>query len=135
MKPLISVIIPRYSENAKEIKLAIRRTTQFFQNRQIPIEILISHNGSRLHPHNFPNARSIVSQDVGLGEALKQGISSATGKYIYLISSDIPFNFSDAKNFLPILNKHDIIFLPNSTRCQYMALLGNVKFLPMDNTF
>lgn len=109
-KPLISVIIPRYRESVDEVETAILSLKSFFKKKPYSLETIVCQNGVRLKKTHFPNSKYIFTREGGLGVALKKGITAAKGKYILLFSCDVPFQFSDIKNFLPIIHKFDIIF-------------------------
>ena len=75
---------------------------------KLPIkEILLCHNGLNLTSFDKVaednlNVKLLHTPKKGLGAAFKLAIENASGEYILMSASDLPFGFSDIESFLEI---------------------------------
>lgn len=103
MKYYLSLIIPAFNEE-KKIEKDIRQAFNYFKQKQITGEVIISTDGVTDDTNNivgklkeeFPHLKLIAKkQKIGKGAAIKEGVKISQGKYIMFADAGlcIPFKF------------------------------------------
>lgn len=92
----LSIVIPTYNE-AKVVEQSISTISSFFEERGIYYEIIISDDGSSdltcdtvemLKAENN-NLSLLCNSHKGKGGAVREGVLSASGKYIFFLDADL----------------------------------------------
>ena len=108
----LTILIPALNEE-KTIEIVIKKAQKWIENNQIKGEILISNNNSIDATKAIAiknNARVIDVEKRGYGNALREGIKEAEGKYIIMGDADDSYNFLELDDFYKVLkNENDIV--------------------------
>ncbi|MDD3726341.1 MAG: glycosyltransferase family 2 protein [Candidatus Ratteibacteria bacterium] len=114
----ISVILPAYNEE-ENIATAIISIKDFLAVLCDNYEVIVVNDGSS--DKTGERAEHFARQDPshvrvfhhssnkGYGTALKTGFSNARYEYIFYTDSDNQFDIKELKNFLPLIEKYDIV--------------------------
>jgi glycosyltransferase involved in cell wall biosynthesis len=100
----LSVVMPCLNE-AQTVDTCIKKAVNFMKEHDIQGEIIIADNGSTDGSQKIASelGANVVSVEAkGYGNALKEGISEARGKYIIMGDSDDSYDFS---NLMPFIEK------------------------------
>jgi len=98
----LSIVMPCLNE-ADTLKICIDKASSFLRNNNIIGEIVVADNGSTDSSVNIAEengARVVIVEDKGYGNALRNGILAAKGKYVIMGDSDDSYNFLDLMPFL-----------------------------------
>ncbi len=109
---MISLVIPFYSDGAR-----LKNTLQILKEAQARYgisQILLGHNGppmsteqtQQLNTWIWPGVELTHNDNRGVGAGCKPAIQLATGKYILITGSDLPFGFTDLDNILFALKEN-----------------------------
>ena len=108
----LTILIPALNEE-KTIEIVIKKAQTWIEKNQIKGEILISNNNSIDATKAIAiknNARVIDVEKRGYGNALREGIKEAEGKYIIMGDADDSYNFLELDDFYKVLkNENDIV--------------------------
>lgn len=108
----LTILIPALNEE-KTIEIVIEKSKQFIKNNNIKAEILIANNGSTDNTKKIATnlgARVIDIEAKGYGNALKEGIKQAYGKYVIMGDADDSYNFLELDEFIKYLREgYDIV--------------------------
>lgn len=97
----LSVVIPNLNEE-KTIEICIKKALNEISRLGISGEVIISDNGSTDGSDELAKkagARVVYCKEKGYGNALKEGIKNAKGKYIIMGDADNTYDFSQLGNF------------------------------------
>ena len=97
----LSVVIPNLNEE-KTIEICIKKALNEISRLGIEGEVLISDNGSTDGSDELAKkagARVVYCKEKGYGNALKEGIKNAKGKYVIMGDADNTYDFSQIGNF------------------------------------
>ena len=100
----LTILMPVLNEE-ETLRKCIQKSKQFLKEHNIKGEILISDNGSTDDSINIceqEKVRVVHAKNKGYGNALREGIKNANGKYIIFADSDDSYNFLE---IYPILDK------------------------------
>lgn len=108
----LSILIPARNEE-NTIEIVIKKAQEWMKINNIEGEILVANNNSidktkeiALNNH----VRAIDVKEIGYGNALREGIKEANGKYIIMGDADDSYNFLELDNFYKLLNKgYDLV--------------------------
>ena len=107
MKLELSIVMPCLNE-AETLATCIIKAKRFLDEHHVNGEILIADNGSNdgsIKIAEQLNVKVIHVQPKGYGNALKAGISAASGQYIIMGDADDSYDFSALKPFLEKLRE------------------------------
>ena len=124
----ISIVIPVYNEAVK-IPQDIQEALDYFQDRLLEGEVIISDDGSKDDTisvveriqEKHKNVKLLKNEHQGKGSAVKSGIIKAIGNIIIFIDSGSCIPYSDVHKGVMIIKKgeadiaHASRFLPNSS--------------------
>lgn len=111
----ISVILPCYN-SASSIQKTLVELSYFIQQLNRTFEIIISDDGSNdkineIDWHNFSCKYNCIyifnNQNKGKGEAIRQGLKTCQGKFIFLMDIDIPVDLKSFEIAFKILEKNE----------------------------
>lgn len=121
MKKLLSlsVFFPAYNE-AENLTSLIDQSVSIFPQFSQKLEFIIVNDGST------DNTEKIISQlkqkykqhqirlvnhpkNLGYGESLKTGIKSSQYEWIFYSDADLQFDFNNLADFIPHIDKYDVI--------------------------
>lgn len=106
----VTIILPFYHESIHSLKKAIQRISEFFEEKGFVYEIIVSQNGRpKKIALDEPHTKVVFEKKRGLGYAIKNATTVATGDYMYFLSLEIPFNFSDLNHILKLYDKYDLL--------------------------
>jgi len=98
----VSILMPCLNE-AKTLGICIQKANGFLERNNIAGEIVIADNGSTDGSQDIARqlgARVIAVPEKGYGNALRDGIEAAKGKYIIMGDSDDSYDFSNLSPFV-----------------------------------
>ncbi|TAG53918.1 MAG: glycosyltransferase [Cytophagales bacterium] len=108
----LSIIIPCLNE-AETLALCIQKAKQFLFKNNIEGEIIVSDNGSTDGSQQIALVNGAIVENApnkGYGNALKNGIKHAKGKYLIMGDADDSYDFSNLNAFLDKLkNGADLV--------------------------
>lgn len=108
----LTIIIPCLNE-AETLAICIQKATFFLHENKIEGEILVSDNGSEDGSQKIAlenGARVENTPSKGYGNAIKNGIKHAKGKYLIMGDADDSYDFSNLTDFLEKLkNGADLV--------------------------
>lgn len=108
----LSIIIPCLNE-AETLALCIQKAKQFLFKNNIEGEIIVSDNGSTDGSQQIALVNGAIVENApnkGYGNALKNGIEHAKGKYLIMGDADDSYDFSNLNAFLDKLkNGADLV--------------------------
>jgi glycosyltransferase involved in cell wall biosynthesis len=116
--PLLSIVIPAYNEGAPDrLPQSLDDIVAFVEAQDFPIEVVIVNNNSqdntldialaaaRLHPY----MRALTETKQGKGAAVKSGMLTARGEYLFICDADLSMPIGEVLKFLPPqLSNYDI---------------------------
>jgi glycosyltransferase involved in cell wall biosynthesis len=114
MKPVISVVMPAYNEEAT-IRESVLRCLSVLREMQEPFEIIIVDDGSIDRTSDV--VRSIESPDVillnerpnaGKGKSLKDGWCRSSGRYVCFIDADLDIDSRGLRHFYSRITSIDL---------------------------
>lgn len=108
-KPLLSVIIPNYNEQANLKRGVLTQVAKYLEKQSYPWEVVISDDGStdqspetiQKFVQSHPNFRMIKNTHAGKPHALRAGIKAAQGEYVLLTDMDQSTPISELAKLLP----------------------------------
>jgi len=107
-QPLLSIIIPAYNE-AKRLPASLQEIIAFANQQPFAIEVIVVDDGSadrtadlaeEFHAH-YPYIRVIRNPHRGKGYAVKSGMLSAQGQYLFLCDADLSMSIDQVVAFFP----------------------------------
>lgn len=106
----VSIILPFYHESVDDLREALKRISYFFKKRNIGYEIIVSQNGSpKKIDIDYQCTKVLFDPERGLGRAIKNAVAIASGEYLYFLSLQIPFDFSDTFSMLALYDQYALI--------------------------
>jgi len=115
-RPFLSIVVPAYNEE-RRLPQTLPRIVDFVNHQDYPAEVLVVDDGStdgtagvvRDIADGLPFVRLIENQHRGKGYAVKTGVMSAQGDYIFLCDADLSMPIEEVANFLPpALEEYDV---------------------------
>lgn len=103
----LTILMPCLNE-AATVAACVEEATAFLKSRQLDGEVLVADNGSSDGSRELAavaGARVITVPERGYGNALRQGIGAARGKYIILGDCDGSYDFSHLDPLLEALRQ------------------------------
>ena len=105
-RPLFSLVLPFHTD-VERILVTLELLQQVPKDTLVS-EILLCHNGQSLSSGQESQVRKRLCRTAqllhtdrkGIGAGYKQGIRSASARFVVLSASDLPFGFSDLRSFL-----------------------------------
>lgn len=116
LSPLLSLIIPAYNE-AERLPKTLPTVVSFLQSQDYPAEVIIVNNNSRDDTGQiarefaaaYPWIKVIDEQTQGKGAAVRTGMLSAAGDYLFMADADFSMPVEEVAKFLPPrLENYDI---------------------------
>ncbi|MGN1270090.1 MAG: glycosyltransferase family 2 protein [Clostridia bacterium] len=108
----LTILIPALNEE-DTIEIVIKKSQKIIKKMQIEAEILVVNNGSTDKTKQISEhmgARVIDVFNKGYGNALREGIKEAKGKYIIMGDADDSYNFLEIEEFVQKLEEgYDIV--------------------------
>lgn len=112
-----TAIFPAFNEE-KTIAKALTAAASFFLRLDKPFEILVVDDGSTDETAALVSETSVIrpgirllrhATNIGKGAAIRTGVQEARGEIILFLDCDLSVRPETFKNFLPLLETHDII--------------------------
>lgn len=113
--PLCTVVLPCLNEE-ETLGACIEEIKATFKREGIEGEIIVADNGSADRSASIAQehgARIIEVPERGYGNALRGGISVASGEYVIMGDADMSYDFRDIPKFLERLRKGDDLVMGN----------------------
>jgi glycosyltransferase involved in cell wall biosynthesis len=111
-KLLVTILMPCLNE-AETIAGCVQEAFDALKENDIPGEVLVADNGSTdgsVEIAQRTGARVIHVSEKGYGNALKEGIKAALGKYILMGDADGSYDFRELPQFFQMLKKgHELV--------------------------
>lgn len=115
-RPLLSLIIPAYNEAAR-LPTTLPQVADFVARQSFPVEVLIVDNNSRddtasiaksfAREHAF--MRVLKEPTQGKGAAVRTGMLSGRGEYLFIADADLSMPIDEVVKFLPpVLQGYDV---------------------------
>ena len=107
-RPLLSIIIPAYNEE-KRLPDSLKEIIDFADRQPFGIEIMVVDDGSEdgtatlideFHSH-YPFVSVTRNPHRGKGHAVKTGMLTARGEYLFLCDADLSMSIDQVETFLP----------------------------------
>lgn len=107
-RPLLSIIIPAYNEE-KRLPDSLKEIIDFADRQPFGIEIMVVDDGSEdgtatlideFHSHH-PFVSVTRNPHRGKGHAVKTGMLTARGEYLFLCDADLSMSIDQVETFLP----------------------------------
>lgn len=140
-KPLLSIIVPAYNE-AKRLPESLAQIDAFVQAQRYQIELIVVNNNSNdstpdiveAFAQTHPYAHALNEPKQGKGAAVKRGMMSGVGDYLFICDADFSMPVEEINKFLPpALDSYDVAIasreLPGARRVGepgYRHLMGRV---------
>ena len=108
--PFLSIIVPAYNEGAPDrLPESLKAITAFVEAQSFPIEVLIVNNNSsdntgeiaRQAAAEHPYIRALDEPVQGKGAAVKRGMITARGDYLFICDADLSMPIEELHKFLP----------------------------------
>jgi dolichyl-phosphate beta-glucosyltransferase len=138
--PLLSIIIPAYNEENR-LPGSLQKIVEFVESQREEIEVLVVENGSRDRTTEIASDFSarypfirVLHSEKGKGAAVKAGMLTGRGRYLFICDSDLSMPIEEVRKFLPpVLEHYDVAIAsregPGAHRFnepQYRHLMGRV---------
>lgn len=108
----LTILIPALNEE-KTIEIVIKKAQEWIKMNNIEGEILVSNNNSTDKTKEIAinnHVRVIDVKEIGYGNALREGIKNANGKYVIMGDADDSYNFLELDDFYKNLkNGNDVV--------------------------
>jgi len=108
----LSVVIPCLNES-ETLQICINKIKKQLSENDINGEIIVADNGSTdgsIEIAKKNNVKIINVQPKGYGNALRNGINNANGKYIFVADADNSYDFNEIKRFYnKIIEGYDLV--------------------------
>ena len=108
----LTILIPALNEE-RTIEIVIKKAQEWLKKNEINGEILVANNNSTDKTKEIAEKNGVRVIDIekrGYGNALREGIREAKGKYIIMGDADDSYNFLELNNFYKALkNENDIV--------------------------
>jgi dolichyl-phosphate beta-glucosyltransferase len=106
--PLLSIIIPAYNEESR-LPSSLAKITAFIESQPYSIQVLIVNNSStdktpeiiQHYAHQYPFMEGLFEGQPGKGAAVKKGMLSAQGKFLFMCDADLSMPIDEVINFFP----------------------------------
>lgn len=112
MNPELSVVMPCLNE-AETLEVCISKAFSFFEKHQVQGEVIIADNGSTDGSQAIAErlgAKVVHVAEKGYGNALKGGITSASGTYVIMGDADDSYDFNSLMPYLEKLREgYDLV--------------------------
>jgi len=115
--PFLSLVIPAYNEE-KRIGSSLAQIIAYFQRNGYSYELIVVDDGSTDRTVEIvkeliagtQNGRLLCARHGGKGAAVRKGVLSAEGQYIFFTDADLSTPITELDKFLERLNKgHEIV--------------------------
>lgn len=139
--PLLSLIIPAYNEGAR-LPTTLPEVIEFVKGQPYASEVIIVNNNSNDNTREIiqefaaaiPFVRALDEPEQGKGAAVRTGILSAKGEYLFIADADLSMPITEVNKFLPPnLSQYDVAIAsreaPGAVRYnepEYRHLMGRV---------
>jgi glycosyltransferase involved in cell wall biosynthesis len=108
LSSFFSIIIPAYNEENR-LPSTLERLSQFLQKQPFASEIIVVENGSEDRTFEIAQQFAVGKQNVhvlrserrGKGLAIRQGVTAASGEYIFLCDADLSMPVEEISKFIP----------------------------------
>ncbi len=109
----ISIILPALNEE-DNLENVINEVIDYFDNRQIPYEIIVVNDGSTDKTREIADTLSTTRKNLsvihhaeneGYGKSLKDGFRASKYKYLFFTDSDKQFSIENLDIFLPFMKE------------------------------
>lgn len=140
-RPLLSIVIPAYNEEAR-LPDSLQTITEYITQQTYSAEVIVVDNNSSDRTHaiaqefeaKFPCVRVMFEGAQGKGAAVRTGMLAAKGQYRFICDADLSMPIEEIGKFLPpALNNYDIAIAsreaPGAVRYDepwYRHLMGRV---------
>ena len=129
----LTILIPALNEE-KTIEIVIKKAQKWLEkNDNMKGEILISNNNSTDKTKEIAiknNVRVIDVEKRGYGNALKEGIKNANGKYVIMGDADDSYNFLEIDEFYKELkNGNDLVIGNRFNNIQKGAMKWSHRYI------
>ena len=114
----LSIIMPCLDE-AGTVEVCVKKAKKFLEVNKISGEVIVVDNRSADDSANVAKnagAKIILASERGYGNALREGLKSASGKYIITGDADDTYDFSALSQFLEKLRAGSDIVIGNRFR-------------------
>ncbi len=114
-EPLLSIIIPAYNEE-RRLPKSLDQIVAFVRLQPAPMEVLVVENGSSDRTTEIAETYAarhefvkVLHSDKGKGAAVRVGMLSGRGRYLFICDSDLSMPIEEVKKFLPpALSEYDV---------------------------
>ncbi|OGU57597.1 MAG: hypothetical protein A2X64_09105 [Ignavibacteria bacterium GWF2_33_9] len=123
----ISIVIPAYNEEFR-LPNSIKILLEFTAKRKEEFEIIIVDDGSKDNTvgvaKNFGNSISVISleKNSGKGAAVRKGMMSATGDFIFFMDADLSTPIYELDKLLPHLINNEFDVALGSRAVDYSSI-------------
>ena len=140
-QPFLSVIMPAYNEGQR-LPSSLTKIAQFLPTLRHPSELIVVDDGSKdstaaiVHQYakKYPFISLLSTSHGGKGHAVKNGMLSAKGNYLFACDADLSMPINEIVNFLPpVAQTYDVAIgsreVPGAQRYyepSYRHLMGRV---------
>lgn len=109
-RPLLSLVIPAYNEGSPDrLPKSLTEIVAFVERQEFSIEVLIVNNNSTDDTlqiatdaaEKHPYIRVLTERTQGKGAAVKTGMLSAQGEYLFICDADLSMPIEEAVKFIP----------------------------------
>jgi dolichyl-phosphate beta-glucosyltransferase len=112
MKPLLSIVIPAYNEEAR-LPGSLGRVAEFGAKQDYGVEVIVVDNAStdgtcsvvREFASRYPFVRYLYEGQQGKGAAVRKGMLAGTGDYLLICDADLAVPIEDAEKLLAVLRE------------------------------
>ena len=111
----LTILLPVLNEE-KTIKICIDKANKFIKENKINAEVLVADNNSMDNSCNIAKelgARVIHIDKIGYGNAIREGIKNAKGKYVIMGDADDSYNFLELHKFIEKLREGNELVIGN----------------------
>ncbi|MEW6717677.1 MAG: dolichyl-phosphate beta-glucosyltransferase [Chloroflexota bacterium] len=106
--PFLSIVIPAYNEEHR-LPHTLEKVFAFLAQQPYTAEVLVVENGSRDRTHevaqafaaNYPNLSVMQNPARGKGLAVRRGMLTAKGQYLFMCDADLSMPVGEIGRFLP----------------------------------
>ncbi|MBI4127798.1 MAG: glycosyltransferase family 2 protein [Parcubacteria group bacterium] len=134
-KPLISIILPAYNEEAL-IEHTVRNASEFLARHRLHGEIVVVNDGSKDRTEEvlrrlqttYPELRVVCHHpNVGYGGAVTTGLLNGRGELLFFTDGDGQFDIEELSTFLPYLDHHDLVIGYRRRRADHFIRTLNAR--------
>lgn len=128
VQPLVSIVVPAFNEAAR-IGNSIEKIDAFIRQSSMPIELIVVDDGS--HDNTADVVKSVQSKALrlvrnpenhGKGYSVRQGVLSASGKYVLFTDADLSAPIDELNKLLDVALKEgaDVVIGSRALDRQYI---------------